>query len=312
MKFDTINLGLTGYDDLFMSSEERADRKKPKVEEIAISELRPFKDHPFRVKEDEEMEQLKKSIHESGVLVPALARPTEDGYELISGHRRMAACAALGLETMPVIVRKLTDEEAVIAMVDSNLQREHLLPSEKAFAYKMKMEAMDRKVGRPKNGDQVGPDYKGIRSAEIIGEQAGDSASQVKRYIRLTNLIPSILKMVDEGRIALTPAVELSYLQRFEQIALYRIMDRDDVTPSVYQAKQLRQLSQEEKLNDESIAALISEPKANQKEFVRVPCEQLRRYFPQNATPKQMQETLLRAMEFYRQHSRTSIEREVR
>ena len=312
MKFDTINLGLTGYDDLFMSSEERADMKKPKVEEIAISELRPFKDHPFRVKEDEEMEQLKKSIHESGVLVPALARPTEDGYELISGHRRMAACAALGLETMPVIVRKLTDEEAVIAMVDSNLQREHLLPSEKAFAYKMKMEAMDRKVGRPKNGDQVGPDYKGIRSAEIIGEQAGDSASQVKRYIRLTNLIPSILKMVDEGRIALTPAVELSYLQRFEQIALYRIMDRDDVTPSVYQAKQLRQLSQEEKLNDESIAALISEPKANQKEFVRVPCEQLRRYFPQNATPKQMQETLLRAMEFYRQHSRTSMEREVR
>lgn len=312
MKFDTINLGLTGYDDLFMSSEERADMKKPKVEELAISELRPFKDHPFRVKEDEEMEQLKKSIHESGVLVPALARPTEDGYELISGHRRMAACAALGLETMPVIVRKLTDEEAVIAMVDSNLQREHLLPSEKAFAYKMKMEAMDRKVGRPKNGGQVGPDYKGIRSAEIIGEQAGDSASQVKRYIRLTNLIPSILKMVDEGRIALTPAVELSYLQRFEQIALYRIMDRDDVTPSVYQAKQLRQLSAEEKLNDLGIEKLISEPKANQKEFVRVPCEQLRRYFPQNATPKQMQETLLRAMEFYRQHSRTSMEREVR
>jgi len=307
MKFDTINLGLTGYDDLFMSSEERADMKKPKVEEIAISELRPFKDHPFRVKEDEEMEQLKKSIHESGVLVPALARPTEDGYELISGHRRMAACAALGLETMPVIVRKLTDEEAVIAMVDSNLQREHLLPSEKAFAYKMKMEALKAQGKRTDlTSDHLGPKL----TAEEISE--GDSASQVKRYIRLTNLIPSILKMVDEGRIALTPAVELSYLQRFEQIALYRIMERDDVTPSVYQAKQLRQLSQEEKLNDESIAALISEPKANQKEYVRVPCEQLRRYFPQNATPKQMQEALLRAMEFYRQHSRTSMEREVR
>ena len=310
MKFDTINLGLTGYDDLFMSSEERADRKKPKVEEIAISELRPFKDHPFRVKEDEEMEQLKKSIHESGVLVPALARPTEDGYELISGHRRMAACAALGLETMPVIVRKLTDEEAVIAMVDSNLQREHLLPSEKAFAYKMKMEALKRKAGRPeKNSSQAATNFD---TAAEIGKSAGESRDQVFRYMRLTNLIPSILKMVDEGRIALTPAVELSYLQRFEQIALYRIMDRDDVTPSVYQAKQLRQLSQEKKLNDESIAALISEPKANQKEFVRVPCEQLRRYFPQNATPKQMQETLLRAMEFYRQHSRTSMEREVR
>ena len=306
MKFDTINLGLTGYDDLFMSSEERADMKKPKVEEIAISELRPFKDHPFRVKEDEEMEQLKKSIHESGVLVPALARPTEDGYELISGHRRMAACAALGLETMPVIVRKLTDEEAVIAMVDSNLQREHLLPSEKAFAYKMKLEAIKHQGRR--TSDQVGQKY----SVEEIADDSPDSKTQIQRYIRLTNLIPSILKLVDEGRIALTPAVELSYLQRFEQIALYRIMERDDVTPSVYQAKQLRQLSQEEKLNDESIAALISEPKANQKEFVRVPCEQLRRYFPQNATPKQMQETLLRAMEFYRQHSRTSMEREVR
>ncbi len=306
MKFDTINLGLTGYDDLFMSSEERADRQKPKVEEIAISELRPFKDHPFRVKEDEEMEQLKKSIHESGVLVPALARPTEDGYELISGHRRMAACAALGLETMPVIVRKLTDEEAVIAMVDSNLQREHLLPSEKAFAYKMKLEAIKHQGRR--TSDQVGQKY----SVEEIADDSPDSKTQIQRYIRLTNLIEPILKMVDEGRIALTPAVELSYLQRFEQIALYRIMDRDDVTPSVYQAKQLRQLSQEEKLNDESIAALISEPKSNQKEYVRVPCEQLRRYFPQNATPKQMQETLLRAMEFYRQHSRTSMEREVR
>lgn len=288
-----------------MSSEERADVKKPKVEEIAISELRPFRDHPFRVKEDEEMEQLKKSIHESGVLVPALARPTEDGYELISGHRRMAACAALGLETMPVIVRKLTDEEAVIAMVDSNLQREHLLPSEKAFAYKMKYEALKHQG----TSRQVGTK---LRTDEEIAEEGSDSARQIQRYIRLTNLIEPILKMVDEGRIALTPAVELSYLQRFEQIALYRIMDRDDVTPSVYQAKQLRQLSQEEKLNDESIAALISEPKANQKEFVRVPCEQLRRYFPQNATPKQMQETLLRAMEFYRQHSRTSMEREVR
>ena len=305
MKFDTINLGLTGYDDLFMSSEERADMKKPKVEEIAISELRPFKDHPFRVKEDEEMEQLKKSIHESGVLVPALARPTEDGYELISGHRRMAACAALGLETMPVIVRKLTDEEAVIAMVDSNLQREHLLPSEKAFAYKMKYEALKHQGA----SSQVGTK---LRTDELLAQNSEDSRNQIQRYMRLTNLIPSILKMVDEGRIALTPAVELSYLQRFEQIALYRIMDRDDVTPSVYQAKQLRQLSREEKLTDEVMGKLSSEPKANQKEYVRVPCEQLRRFFPRGATPMQMQETLLRAMEFYRQHSRTSMEREVR
>ena len=307
MKIDTINLGLTGYDELFMSSEEREDMKKPKVEELSILDLRPFKDHPFRVKEDEEMEQLKKSIHESGVLVPALARPAEDGYELISGHRRMAACAALGLETMPVIVREMTDEEAVIAMVDSNLQREHLLPSEKAFAYKMKMEAMKAQGKRTDlTSDQLGPKL----TVEEISE--GDSASQVKRYIRLTNLIPEILKMVDEERIALTPAVELSYLEMFEQNALYRIMERDDVTPSVYQAKLMRQLSREEKLNDDAIETLISEPKANQKEYVRVPCEQLRRYFPQNATPKQMQETLLLAMDFYRQHNRAKTEREAR
>jgi len=305
MKFDTINLGLIGYDELFMSSEEREDTKKPKVEEISILDLRPFKDHPFRVKEDEEMEQLKKSIHESGVLVPALARPVKDGYELISGHRRMAACAALGLETMPVIVREMTDEEAVIAMVDSNLQREHLLPSEKAFAYKMKMEALTH---QGKTSRQDGEKW----SVAQISEAGNDSERQIHRFIRLTNLIPEILKMVDEERIALTPAVELSYLETFEQNALYRIMERDDVTPSVYQAKLMRQLSRKEKLNDAAIEKLLSEPKANQKEYVRVPCEQLRRYFPQNATPKQMQETLLRAMDFYRQHSRVDKEREVR
>lgn len=305
MKNEKINLGLTGYDELFMSSEEREDVKKPKVEEISILDLRPFKDHPFRVKEDEEMEQLKKSIHESGVLVPALARPVEDGYELISGHRRMAACAALGLETMPVIVREMTDEEAVIAMVDSNLQREHLLPSEKAFAYKMKLDALKH---QGKTSEQLAQKL----SVEIVGEEAGESKDQVRRYIRLTNLIPEILKMVDEERIALTPAVELSYLEMFEQNALYRIMERDDVTPSVYQAKLMRQLSREEKLNDAAIETLISEPKANQKEYVRVPCEQLRRYFPQNATPKQMQETLLLAMDFYRQHNRAKTEREAR
>lgn len=306
MKNEKINLGLTGYDELFLSSEEREDMKKPKVEEISILDLRPFKDHPFRVKEDEEMEQLKKSIHESGVLVPALARPAEDGYELISGHRRMAACAALGLETMPVIVREMTDEEAVIAMVDSNLQREHLLPSEKAFAYKMKLDALKHQGRR--TSDQVGQKF----SVEEIADDSPDSKTQIQRYIRLTNLIPEILKMVDEERIALTPAVEISYLEMFEQNALYRIMERDDVTPSVYQAKLMRQLSREEKLNDAAIEKLISEPKANQKEYVRVPCEQLRRYFPQNATPKQMQETLLRAMDFYRQHNRANTEREAR
>ena len=300
MKFDTINLGLTGYDDLFMSSEERADMKKPKVEEIAISELRPFKDHPFRVKEDEEMEQLKKSIHESGVLVPALTRPTEDGYELISGHRRMAACAALGLETMPVIVRKLTDEEAVITMVDSNLQREHILPSEKAFAYKMKMEALNQQGKRTDlTFCQVGTK---LNTASEIAASGGDSERQVFRYIRLTNLIPEILQMVDDGRIALTPAVELSYLQPSEQEMLFSVMDCDEVTPSLSQAQRLRRMSEEQRFTDSAVMQLMSEVKGNQVEYVKVPVEKLRSYFRPDTSMKQMTETLVKAMEFYNKH----------
>lgn len=233
MKADRIDLGLTGYDELFMSTEERLDTKKPKVDELPLDELKPFKDHPFKVKGDEGMERLKDSIRESGVLIPALARPAENGYELISGHRRLAACRALGLSTMPVIVRNLTDEEAVIAMVDSNLQREHILPSEKAFAYKMKMEALSH---QGKTSRQVGEKW----SVSQISEAGNDSERQIHRYIRLTNLIPDILKLVDEGRIALTPAVELSYLNSHEQNALYQIMDCDEVTPSLSQAQRLR------------------------------------------------------------------------
>ena len=305
MKFDTINLGLTGYDDLFMSSEERADRKKPKVEEIAISELRPFKDHPFRVKEDEEMEQLKKSIHESGVLVPALARPTEDGYELISGHRRMAACAALGLETMPVIVRKLTDEEAVIAMVDSNLQREHLLPSEKAFAYKMKMEALTH---QGKTSRQDGEKW----SVAQISEAGNDSERQIHRYIRLTNLIPSILKMVDEGRIALTPAVELSYLTCHEQAILYETMSRDEGTPSLSQAHRLRKLSADYTLTDTGIAQIMAEEKPNQKEQIRLRRDEFSRYFPSGYSPKQIKADIIAGLDLLKRQRERSRDRESR
>ena len=180
LKSQTIDLGLSGYDELFMTEQERADTRKPKVEELPLSELTPFKNHPFKVKNDAEMVKLMKSIADAGVLSPALARPKEGGgYELISGHRRLAACKALGMDTMPVIVRTLTDEEAVITMVDSNLQREHILPSEKAFAYKMKMEAMDRKLGRPKNVDQVGPHFRGQSTAQLLGDAAGDSASRL-------------------------------------------------------------------------------------------------------------------------------------
>ena len=302
MKADRIDLGLTGYDELFMSTEERLDTKKPKVDELPLDELKPFKDHPFKVIGDEEMERLKDSIRESGVLIPALARPTESGYELISGHRRLAACRALGLSTMPVIVRNLTDEEAVIAMVDSNLQREHILPSEKAFAYKMKMEALSH---QGKTSRQVGEKW----SVSQISEAGNDSERQIHRYIRLTNLIPDILKLVDEGRIALTPAVELSYLNSHEQNALYQIMDCDEVTPSLSQAQRLRKLSEDYTLTDSGISQIMSEIKGNQKEYLKIEAAPLRRYFPPGTTAKQMQTTMIRAMEFYRQHTQNRADK---
>lgn len=308
-----IDLGMTGYDALFMNDEERTDLKKPKVEEVPLSELFPFKDHPFKVREDEELDRLKDSISESGVLVPALARPKADGgYELVSGHRRMAACKALGLETMPVIIKDLTDEEAIIAMVDTNLQREHILPSEKAFAYKMKMEAFDRKLGRPQNVGQVGPDYKGRRTAEIIGDAGGDSYKQVQRYIRLTNLIPEILQMVDEEKIALTPAVELSYLSETEQHMLYTAMYYNDATPSLSQAQRLHRMSQEQQLSEGDITEVLSEVKGNQKEYVRIPAEDIRRFFRPDTTIKQMQETLVKAMEHYSRYLERQRDRDAR
>lgn len=302
MKADRIDLGLTGYDELFMSTEERIDAKKPKVDELPLDELKPFKEHPFKVMEDEEMERLKESIRESGVLIPALARPTESGYELISGHRRLAACRALGLSTMPVIVRNLTDEEAVITMVDSNLQREHILPSEKAFAYKMKMEALSH---QGKTSRQVGEKW----SVSQISEAGNDSERQIHRYIRLTNLIPDILKLVDEGRIALTPAVELSYLNSHEQNALYQIMDCDEVTPSLSQAQRLRKLSEDYTLTDSGISQIMSEIKGNQKEYLKIEAAPLKRYFPPGTTAKQMQTTMIRAMEFYRQHTQNRADK---
>ena len=294
LKNQTIDLGLSGYDELFMTQQERADTRKPKVEELPLTELTPFKNHPFKVKNDAEMAQLMRSIADAGVLSPALARPLPDGgYELISGHRRLAACKALGMDTMPVIVRDLTDEEAVITMVDSNLQREHILPSEKAFAYKMKMEAL-RHQGR--TSDQLGPKL----TVEEIAK--GDSASQVKRYIRLTNLIPEILQMVDDGKIALTPAVELSYLQPPEQETLFSIMDCDEVTPSLSQAQRLRRMSEEQTLTDDAVLQLLSEVKGNQVEYVKVPVDKLRSFFRPDTSMKQMTETLVKAMDFYNKY----------
>ena len=297
MKNDrSIDLGLTGYEELFMSTEERLDAKKPKVEAIPLAALTPFRNHPFQVKEDEEMAQLMRSIADAGVLSPALARPLPDGgYELISGHRRLAACKALGMDAMPVIIRDLTDEEAVITMVDSNLQREHILPSEKAFAYKMKMEALKHQ-GRTLG--QVGPKW----SITEIAESTSDSERQIKRYIRLINLIPDILKLVDEGKIALTPAVELSYLQPSEQEMLFSVMDSDEVTPSLSQARRLRRMSEAQTLTDDAVLQLLSEVKGNQVEYVKVPVDKLRSFFRPDTSVKQMTETLVKAMDFYNKH----------
>ena len=294
LKNQTIDLGLSGYDELFMTQQERADTRKPKVEELPLSELTPFKNHPFKVKNDAEMAELMKSIAEAGVLSPALARPKEGGgYELISGHRRLAACKALGMETMPVILRQLTDEEAVITMVDSNLQREHILPSEKAFAYKMKLDALKH---QGKSSGQLGQKW----SRDELSDT--DSGRQIQRYIRLTNLIPEILQMVDDGRIALTPAVELSYLQPSEQEILFSVMDCDEVTPSLSQAQRLRRMSEEQRFTDSAVMQLMSEVKGNQVEYVKVPVDKLRSFFRPDTSIKQMTETLVKAMEFYNKH----------
>ena len=236
------------------------------------------------------MAQLMRSIADAGALSPALARPLPDGgYELISGHRRLAACKALGMDAMPVIIRDLTDEEAVITMVDSNLQREHILPSEKAFAYKMKYDAIKRSPGRKENGDQLGHQIKSIDS---LAENSPDSRNQIQRYIRLTHLIPDILKLVDEGKIALTPAVELSYLQPSEQEMLFSVMDSDEVTPSLSQARRLRRMSEAQTLTDDAVLQLLSEVKGNQVEYVKVPVDKLRSFFRPDTSMKQMTETL--------------------
>ena len=305
-KNQMIDLGMTGYEALFMTDQERADAKKPKVEDVSLAELFPFKDHPFRVQEGEELERLKESIKESGVLVPALARPKEDGgYELVSGHRRMTACKALGMETMPVIIRDLTDEEAIIAMVDANLQREHILPSEKAFAYKMKYEALKHQG----TSSQVGTK---LRTDELLAQNGSDSRNQIQRYIRLTNLIPDILQMVDDGRIALTPAVELSYLSEAEQKNLYTAMDYDGVTPSLSQAQRLHRMSQEQGLSGEEISDVLSEVKGNQKEYVKLPAEDIGKYFKPGTSIKQMAETIVKAMDYYNRHLERQRDRDER
>jgi ParB family chromosome partitioning protein len=287
-----FTLPTTSLDELFSSQEERDDAKLERVKEIPLYELHPFKDHPFKIQNDEEMKRLIESIKKFGTITPALARPLpEGGYELISGHRRLAACQELELETMPVIVREMTDDEAVIAMVDANLQRETILPSEKAFAYKMKLDAIKH---QGKTSVQVA---EKLLSVEKVADDAGESKDQVRRYIRLTYLIPELLEMVDENKIAFNPAVEISYLDKSEQRVLLDAMGQNDCTPSHAQAIRLKKLSQEGVLGDRTIYETLAEQKPNQQEQYKFKREEIRKYFPKSYTDKQVYDTVLKLLE---------------
>lgn len=283
---------LPTLDDLFSTQKMRDDAKLERVRNIPLGELHPFKDHPFKILNNEEMQRMIESIRKVGAITPALARPLPDGgYELISGHRRLAACQVLGLETMPVIVREMSDDEAVIAMVDANLQRETILPSEKAFAYKMKLEAIKHQGVA---SSQVG---KKLLSIEKVGEDSGESRNQVHRYIRLTYLIPELLEMVDENKIAFNPAVEISYLDHSEQRVLLDAMSLNDCTPSHAQAIRLKKMSQDSVLTNEAIHDIMSEEKPNQAEQIRFKRDDFKEYFPPRYTDEQIKRDILKGLE---------------
>ena len=300
------DFNLTKLDDLFTTQEQRDDAKLERVQNIPLGELHPFKDHPFKVQNDEDMKRMIESIKKVGAITPAVARPISGGYEIISGHRRLAAYQELGLETMPVIVRDMTDDEAVIAMVDANLQREHILPSEKAFAYKMKLDAMKRQAGRPSKDNCATPlhNFDGKRSREILAEQTGESHEQIRKFIRLTELIPELLDMVDENKIALRPAVELSYLAEKEQRLLYEEIGYSDCTPSHAQAIKMRKFAEQGQLNAEVISSIMQEEKPNQKEQFRMPREKISKYFPAGTPAEKIEDTIIKALELYRRRQR--------
>ena len=265
------------------------------ISQLPPDKLSPFAKHPYQVREDVAMDELVESVRTYGILSPLLARPKGEGYELVSGHRRRLAAQKLGLPTVPVLVREMSDDEAVILMVDSNLQRENLLPSEKAFAYKMKLEAMNRQGRRTDlTSTTVVPKF---RSNEVIGKESGESRETVRRYIRLTNLVPPLLQMVDDGRIAFSPAVELSYLTRDEQTELWDLIGQEDATPSLSQALRMKQLSREAKLTPEVLYAILTEEKPNQEEQIRIKTESLRKYFPRNYSAQQMEREIIKLLE---------------
>ena len=293
------NVSLNTYADIFSTEQSRAEDRLEKVREIPLAELHPFKNHPFKVLDDESMQRTVESIARFGVLSPAIARPSPDGgYELVAGHRRHHACELVGMETMPVIVRDLDDDAATILMVDSNLQRETILPSERAFAYKMKLEAMRHQGERTDlTSGQLGRKSDGKESRELIAEQTGESARQVQRFINLTNLIPELLDMVDRKEIAFNPAVELSFLKKEEQKGFLEAMDYGQSTPSLSQAQRIKKLSQAGMCTQEAMNTIMNEEKKSELDTVTLKNDVLRKYFPRSYTPKQMQDTIIRLLE---------------
>ena len=308
MKSSARNIELKSVDDLFATEEIREDAQREKVQNIPLGELHPFRNHPFKVKDDAAMQDTVDSVREYGVIVPAIARPDPSGgYELIAGHRRHHASKLAGKETMPVIIRDLDDDAATIIMVDSNLQREELLPSERAFAYKMKLEALKHQGART---DLTSRQVVGkLEMADIVGKNMGESGRQVQRFIRLTELIPTLLDMVDERKIALNPAVELSHLKKEEQTLLLEAMDSEQATPSLSQAQRLKKFSQQKMLSLDVMRAVMSEEKKTDLDRVTLKNETLRRYFPKSYTPKQMEDTIIKLLEGWYKKRQLSQER---
>ena len=308
MKSSAKNIVLQSVDDIFQTEENRADAQRERVQEIPLDQLKPFKNHPFKVRDDQRMLDTVDSIREYGVLVPAIARPDpEGGYELISGHRRKRGCEMAGLQTMPVIIRNLDDDAAVLVMVDSNIQREELLPSERAFAYKMKLEALKHQGAR---SDLTSRQVVGkLEMADVVGQNAGESGRQVQRYIRLTELISELLDMVDERKLAFNPAVEVSYLKRDEQRMLLEAMDAEQTTPSLSQAQRLKKFSQEGRLTEEAMSAIMSEEKKSDMDKVTLRSDTLHKYFPKSYTPKQMEQTIIRLLDVWQKQRQKNQER---
>ena len=307
-----IDLDLTGFAELFMNDEGRAESRLPRIYDIPLSEIDDFPNHPFKVKMDEDMNQLVQSVKERGVITPITLRQKEDGrYEIVSGHRRRKACELAGLDSVPAEIKELSRDEAIILMVESNLQRSIILPSEKAFSYKMRLEAMKRQAGRPPkdNYSPVGNNLAGTTSSELMAEQIGESKNQIYRYIRLTELIPELLDMVDENKIAFRPAVELSYLTETEQHNLLNSISYNDATPSLPQAIRLKEFSKAGKLSAEVIEAILGEEKPNQKEKISFKAERLRPYIPSSVPLEKTEDYIIKALEYY-QRARERQKRE--